>query len=112
MRKMKINQKKVILADIETENINGELIIYNIKCKKIVILNATSSFIWDYICQSYSDNIDLCSFDVVRALQGNFNMEGVSEEEVLKDVDECIEKLFEAELLEWRTNDWGINDNI
>ena len=92
---MIINDRSVVLADFEVENINGELIIYNAQFKKIIILNETSSFVWESIYKSNSVGNSVYSIDIVNEIKRHFVIRRETDEVLLNDVEECINKLFD-----------------
>jgi hypothetical protein len=77
--------------DIESSELNGELLLFNGTTNKFFVMNPTAAFVWECIKQSTSEQ------DLAAGLCRRFS--GTTQEQALADVKETLKNMRELGLL-------------
>lgn len=97
---MKLNGVNINIAPYVSEDFEEETVIYNEDAKKIVVLNCMATLIWSEVIKNSTENNDMSSSDIVNTIIDKC-IGSIPEEQLLyNDVNETLELLFEAGLLQ------------
>ena len=96
---MKLNKFDIKLSSYSSEKLNDELVIYVEENKVICVLNQSAITILDEIKRSFESNVDRKSNGIARDLLQQSDLENVTFENIVRDVDETIELLLKASVI-------------
>lgn len=98
---MKLNGFDMELSAYSSEKLNDELVIYVEENKVICVLNQSAIIILDEISKCFESNVDCNSIDIVRVILQHFDVENITIEDIVRDVDETIELLTKASVIKF-----------
>ena len=96
---MKLNNINIRIALNSSENLDEEMVLYNEEASKIIVLNRSAAYVWKKIIEFVEEKTDFRSENIVDKLLSYYELSKESFNEVLIDVNETIELLFEAGLI-------------
>lgn len=96
---MKLNKFDIKLSSYSSEKLNDELVIYVEENKVICVLNQSAITILDEIKRCFESNVDCNSIGIARVILQQFDVENVTFENIVRDVDETIELLLKASVI-------------
>lgn len=97
---MKLNGIEIGISEYIEELIDDEIVIFQEKTKKIIVLNQTAMLIWNKICENYLVNTNINTIDIARVLLKKYDLPQSEINIICEDIDETIELLFQAALLQ------------
>ena len=98
---MKLNGFDMELSSYSSEKLNDELVLYVEERKVICVLNQSALIILDEIVKCFESNVDCNSIDIARVLLQYFDVENLIIENIISDVDETIELLTKASVIQF-----------
>jgi len=96
---MKVNNNNVLISEMQTENIDGELIVYNQREKKIIVFNKTASLIWKTITTFDAVNADITTDSIAEKVMEAYKIPAVERENIYNDVNDIISQFLHEKLI-------------
>lgn len=96
---MKINGKKVTVIPLEIEEIEGEIVAYNISDRKIIAFNKTASLIWHIVTELSNTESNITSEQISEKLIGIFHMMEVDKEQICNDVNYILNTFIDKKMI-------------
>lgn len=96
---MKLNDVEVVLSQANIEKVEGSYIIHDSISDTIMILNETSSFIWNVLLEHEKINKNLDTSTIVEELMIVYDIPENSRQQILLDIEEIIQCFFTCDLL-------------
>lgn len=98
---MKLNGFDMELSSYSSEKLNDELVLYVEERKVICVLNQSARIILDEVGKCFESNVDCNSIDIARVILQHFDVENITIENIVSDVDETIELLAKASVIKF-----------
>lgn len=87
-----------INKNLSMEDVDDEIIIYNMETEHIIILNYTATHIWEQIFNS-SNDVQLTITDIYNKLSSIYNANPNLKEKIMTDILEIINQFISEKLL-------------
>lgn len=96
---MQLNGTEIEVQSYTSENINGELIMYNESAHKIIVANDVAISILEVICLANAECRDLTSEIIAESICKQYALSADQKDRVCHDVDYALCSFFKASLL-------------
>ena len=96
---MQINGENVTVIPLEIEEIEGEIVAYNISDRKIITFNKTASLIWHIVTELSNTENNITSEQISEKLIEIYHMMEVDKERICNDVDYIINKFIDKKMI-------------
>lgn len=87
-----------INKNLSMEDVDDEIIIYNMETEHIIILNCTATHIWEQIFNS-SNDVQLTITDIYNKLSSIYNANPNLKEKIMTDILEIINQFISEKFL-------------
>ena len=96
---MKLDNKKIVIPEMDLERIDDELIVFIKQSEKIISFNKTASIIYDHILQSYNVDQDITIYSLLENIKNLFKLPDTNDNQIKNDITEIVEEFFKQGIL-------------